>query len=921
MELFITLILILLIGAGVFILIRAIEVGGLKQRIESLEERVSQLSRQAEQKTAARQEPPPSPERIDSAPVPAPGQAAPETEREEAVKKALLQTDEVSAPKQQPAAAPTAEKESVGQSLPDKTAQKTESSPAPFSVSLEYFVGAKLFAWLGGFALFLGLGFFVKYSIDNNLVSPELRVGMTYAGSLALLVAGFFTRGKKYAILSHTLLATGVLVLYLATCAARLFYEFPSFTTSVTGAALIGTTLLALILSVRLRAQVIAILGLVGGFLTPWILATGQDHTNTLFCYICLLNAGLITVIRCTKWHYLSLLGAVFTIALSLAWADAWSGRHFFALFNFSWVTLALYTANAFFAAGKEKQALLSRIAVGVLTAFLSLILLILIIPTGKISEIQHLLLDSEYNVSLVWVLLFFAIPGAAHAVAGIRSPFARGLFPLSTLIHLSCLSLLLNLSQREPLLTGNGVVFSLALLFGLIHFGLGLKFNLMTPPGKERLHPAGCVSVSRLPILLLSLFPAGWAFVSCLLVFLLPPALQATNTLPPTLQLCLAAIFSLLFLASSLIRGKDILPLFALAGAVLSSLVICSAVPHLALSEWLWVPGTALALLVFPFLFSKRFQSSNLAWSASAYSLPLFYMLFRSKLLDTVPTGEAWTGALALLCGLLTCAGALRVRQTMPKESPLRNSRLSLYFAVSLGFLTLFFGEQFRHEYLTVAWSLEGAALLWLYLKLPEKRLVLAGALLLIVSFLRLTFNEDILSYHPASGVILLNWYLPVYALAAASCHAGARFLRKAVPPCCADLSKLLDTLGAILLFVLVNLEIADAYTAPGADTLAFHFGTSLACDLTYSIAWGIFALCLLLFGLCKKVRPARLCGLILLAATMLKVFLYDLAALEQLYRVGALVGLALIALAASFLYQKYNARHSGGGALPPTP
>ena len=41
-------------------------------------------------------------------------------------------------------------------------------------------MGVKLFAWVGGLALFLGMAFFVKYSFDNNLVPPELRVAIGF---------------------------------------------------------------------------------------------------------------------------------------------------------------------------------------------------------------------------------------------------------------------------------------------------------------------------------------------------------------------------------------------------------------------------------------------------------------------------------------------------------------------------------------------------------------------------------------------------------------------------------------------------------------------------------------------------------------------------------------------------------------------
>src|SRR5205814_5482592 len=47
------------------------------------------------------------------------------------------------------------------------------TTPVPDHVAgidWESFVGVRLFAWIGGLALFLGVVFFVKYAFENNLV-------------------------------------------------------------------------------------------------------------------------------------------------------------------------------------------------------------------------------------------------------------------------------------------------------------------------------------------------------------------------------------------------------------------------------------------------------------------------------------------------------------------------------------------------------------------------------------------------------------------------------------------------------------------------------------------------------------------------------------------------------------------------------
>ncbi len=75
----------------------------------------------------------------------------------------------------------------------------------------------------------------------------------------------------------------------------------------------------------------------------------------------------------------------------------------------------------------------------------------------------------------------------------------------------------------------------------------------------------------------------------------------------------------------------------------------------------------------------------------------------------------------------------------------------------------------------------------------------------------------------------------------------------------------------------------------------------------MAYSIAWGLFSLALLCMGFWKGSKHARYAAVVLLVITLLKVFLHDLAAIQNIFRIGALVGVAVIAFIASFLYQRF--------------
>jgi uncharacterized membrane protein len=202
----------------------------------------------------------------------------------------------------------------------------------------------------------------------------------------------------------------------------------------------------------------------------------------------------------------------------------------------------------------------------------------------------------------------------------------------------------------------------------------------------------------------------------------------------------------------------------------------------------------------------------------------------------------------------------------------------------------------------------LEGAALCWLFHRVPHPGLRLAGVALLVIVFARLAFNPAVLSYHARSAFPIFNWYLYTYGIATCCMFAAARLL---APPrnllFSPSVRPLLFTLGAVLAFLIVNIEIADYFSTPGAVALTFQFSGNFARDMSYSIAWALFALLLLVIGIRQTVRPVRYARLGLLGVTILKLFLHDLSQLDQLYRIVAFVVVAIIAIFASFLYQRF--------------
>jgi uncharacterized membrane protein len=197
------------------------------------------------------------------------------------------------------------------------------TKPTKPPIDWEQFMGAKLFAWIGGLALFLGIAFFVKYSFEHNLIPPELRIAIGFVVGAGLVAGGLLLKRKENAITAQTLCATGILVLYAVTFACRGYYHFAFFGLIPTFLLMTLITAVAFLLSVRLNAIVVAVLGIAGGFLTPILLSTNQDNPLGLFGYVALLDIGLLALAQRQRWNALPILGAIGTALMQFAWVAA----------------------------------------------------------------------------------------------------------------------------------------------------------------------------------------------------------------------------------------------------------------------------------------------------------------------------------------------------------------------------------------------------------------------------------------------------------------------------------------------------------------------------------------------------------------------------------------------------------------------
>jgi uncharacterized membrane protein len=304
--------------------------------------------------------------------------------------------------------------------------------------------------------------------------------------------------------------------------------------------------------------------------------------------------------------------------------------------------------------------------------------------------------------------------------------------------------------------------------------------------------------------------------------------------------------------------------------------------------------------------VFRRRFATDTGPWAVAALGGVLQFPLVYRLVTATWP--NEFPGILPALFAVPSLLSLVVILRGPVADERARLNQLAWFGGVTLLFITLVFPIQFERQWLTLGWALEGAALLWLFHRVPHPGLRIVGAVLLVTAFTRLALNPAVFEYHARSSTAIFNWYLYSYGLVTGCLFAAAYLL---APPrermFGINAPALFNTLGTILAFFLLNIEIADFFSEPGQRVLAFTFSGHFGRDMTYTIAWSLFALGLLLVSIWKHVRAGRWAALALLSVAVIKLFFHDLARLGALHRIGALFAVAVIATLASFAYQRF--------------
>ena len=176
--------------------------------------------------------------------------------------------------------------------------------------NFEKYIGENLFGKIGILIFIIGIGFFVKYAIDQNWINETARTLMGYAVGAGMLVLAERLH-KRYHTFSSLLAGGAFGIYYLITAIAFHYYDLFSHTMAFV--ILCATTIFMSAVSVLYDRKELAVTALVGGFIAPFIISTDSSSIISLQIYIGILNIGMFCLAMYKRWAILPMVSFGFT--------------------------------------------------------------------------------------------------------------------------------------------------------------------------------------------------------------------------------------------------------------------------------------------------------------------------------------------------------------------------------------------------------------------------------------------------------------------------------------------------------------------------------------------------------------------------------------------------------------------------------
>jgi uncharacterized membrane protein len=777
---------------------------------------------------------------------------------------------------------------------------------------IEQLLAGRWFVVLGGVAIALAGLLFVKYANDNGLIPPWLRIVIGYGFSGALVAGGEYIRRKRNPVIADhvpaALSAAGIVTAFGVTYAAYALYDI--FSPGVCFPLLVAIGLGAIWLS-RLQGPLIAALGLIGSYLAPALVPSEHPSAWGFFAYLLVIAIACFYELRNRPWWWLGFSA----VAGALAWSMLWIAGSFFnpadtvpaGCFAF-----ALAFAAAFIPRG---TAILEAEALSK-TKMPEPPQQVMIVASAAASLILAALVFATHHGTTA--LSFFATGMAVLAAFGWFKRHSNIAAPLAALTSFVVLMAWPDVATLYPAFDDRGfwtlvpglvepprfVRWMIAAGIGFTLLGLLGTLRKAQPPFWDALAAASAVSF---------LFGA-WAqgdFVTSSVTWIMLALAGAT--------LLGGVVYRLKErMADSLVATS--IAYFAIATAAL----MLFAADRIFDEVWytLAIAALALAAACTTCIINHRIFGLIAAFLASLASLKLF-LAREFWALPTLPLGEHWPIYGYGLPAVAFWLAARSLPQTRDERPRISLEGLSLGLLISLASLELrvLIGGGVTADRFSLL-ELSSHAVTWLAAAfgLAYRQKIYSGfvsrwgvlaltcAASAILLIMLLPMNPAITGDTLAGNVIVNTLWL-AYALPALLI---AVLVNRKTSLSVTPYREVLGGLAFAAVMMFATLMVKRFYQGPVLDPRFL----SDAENYSVSLMWLAIGIIAFVGGLKTERQYIRVAALVILALTVLKVFIYDFAELSGLWRIASLLGLGLCLVGIGWLYSRFVHK----GSPPPT-
>jgi uncharacterized membrane protein len=223
---------------------------------------------------------------------------------------------------------------------PEKPFATTEKKKAQFEIDFEKFIGENIISKIGIVILVLGVGYFVKYAIDQDWINEYGRVAIGILTGGALIGVAHWLR-KDYKTFSSILTGGGFAVLYTTITIG--YHQYHILSQAGALGVMVIITLFSVVLSLIYDKKELAIFSQLGGYASPFLVSTGDGNFISLFIYVLILNAGLIVLAYYKRWNILTIIAYIFTVILFGTWVFSGFRNHGIQIHTIAFVFATLF--------------------------------------------------------------------------------------------------------------------------------------------------------------------------------------------------------------------------------------------------------------------------------------------------------------------------------------------------------------------------------------------------------------------------------------------------------------------------------------------------------------------------------------------------------------------------------------------------